>query len=347
MHDIWNTMGTWLAEGKSIAMARVLQTWGSAPRRPGAAMIVDADGNVAGSVSGGCIEGAVIEEALSVLKSGTPRKISFGVDDEKAWTVGLSCGGEVAVWVEPHWIYTGRAGDAEAWGAVETAVHKKRPVVVATRLDAAAPTHLVVDPDREAVGSWEGSLEAVLSGAREAYARRTSLVMQVEDADVFYHVMPRPDSLLIVGAGHIAVHLVAIAKELGFDCVVIDPRKIFANNLRFPVPPDRMHTCWPEEVMPEMDLHGDTYAVLLTHDPKIDDPALHVLLRSPVAYIGALGSRKTHTKRSERLRESGFTKEEIGRIRGPVGVSIGAASPAEIAVSIMAEIIATKRKRAG
>jgi xanthine dehydrogenase accessory factor len=310
-------------------------------------MIVDADGNVAGSVSGGCIEGAVIDEALRVLKTGMPHKVSFGVDDEKAWTVGLSCGGEVSVWVEPHWMCTGRAGDAEAWGAVETAVHKKRPVVMATRLDAAAPSHLAVDPEREAVGSWEGSLEAVLAGARESYKRRTSVVMKVEDADVFYHVMPRPDLLLIVGAGHIAVHLVSIAKELGFECVVIDPRRIFANNLRFPVPPDRMLTGWPEEVMPEIDLHNDTYSVLLTHDPKIDDSALHILLRSPVVYVGALGSRKTHTKRRERLQESGFDKEEISRIRGPVGLSIGAASPAEIAVSIMAEIIATKRKRAG
>jgi len=310
-------------------------------------MIVDSEGNVAGSVSGGCIEGAVIEEALGVLKSGVPRKVIFGVDDEKAWTVGLSCGGEISVWVEPHWINTGRAGDAEAWGAVETAIHKNRPVVVATRLDAALPAHLAVDPESQAVGSWDGPLEAVLAGAQEAYAQRTSSVETIEDAEIFYHVMPRPDMLVIVGAGHIAVHLVAIAKELGFECVVIDPRKVFANNLRFPVTPDRMLTGWPEEVMPEMNFHDDSYAVLLTHDPKIDDPALHILLRSPVAYVGALGSRRTHTKRRERLEEMGFTKEEIGKIRGPVGLSIGAASPAEIAISIMAEIIATKRKRAG
>ena len=344
MQDVWNTLGNWLAEGRSIAMAHVLQTWGSAPRRPGATMIVDSAGNFAGSVSGGCIEGAVIEEAHQVLQAGTARKVSYGVADEKAWTMGLSCGGEVSVWIEPHWISTGRAGDAEAWGAVESAVHRNRPAILVTRLDEGAPSHLVVDPEHDAIGSWEQSLDAVLASALDAYDNRTSTVRKIDGMEVFFHVLPRPDSLVVIGAGHITVHLVAIARELGFEIAVIDPRKTFASNLRFRVEPNQLLVGWPDEILSGFDLHADTYAVLLTHDPKIDDPALHLLLRSPVAYIGALGSRKTHEERCRRLAEKGLGEKAIGRIRGPVGLNIGATNPSEIAISILAEIVTEKRK---
>jgi xanthine dehydrogenase accessory factor len=179
--------------------------------------------------------------------------------------------------------------------------------------------------------------------AREAYDQREPEVVELAGGEVFVQVFPRRDQLLIIGAGHITIPLVQYAAALDFETVVVDPRKVFASTERFPVAPDHLIPEWPQEALARRSLNEDTYALLLTHDPKIDDPALLLLLKSPVRYIGALGSRRTHAKRCGRLREAGFDEAAISRIKGPAGLDIGAESPAEMALSMIAEAIAAKR----
>ncbi len=344
MQDIWNQVVEWTQAGRAFALARVIQTWGSAPRSTGAAMIVGEDMQVAGSVSGGCIEGAVIEEAQQVLESGKAKQLSYGIDDEKAWSVGLSCGGEVEVLVERHLAFAEEASRS-VWEALQEAVEQNQPVILLTRLQPVENPHLLVYPDGSPVGDWAGLQEEAVSVALESYAQRRNQVVELAQGAVFVQVFPRQDQLLIIGAGHIAIPLVQFAHALDFATTVIDPRRVFATPERFEVPPRELISQWPGQALSGRELSEDTYAVLLTHDPKIDDEALHLLLKAPVAYIGALGSRKTQAKRVERLREAGFSAEEIGRIKGPAGLDIRAKAPAEIALSIMAEVIAAKRSR--
>ncbi|MBI2505829.1 MAG: XdhC family protein [Candidatus Latescibacteria bacterium] len=341
MQDIWDELLQWTSAGRPLALARVIQTWGSSPRGVGAAMIVGEDLQVAGSVSGGCIEGAVIEEALQVLKTGVPRKVSYGVEDEKAWSVGLSCGGQVTVFVERHLANAAPA----VWQALQEAVQQNQPTILLTQLEPAVEPHLLVYPDGRLGGAWgQGQGEAV-AAALEAYSQRLNQVVEIAGKQVFVQVFPRRDRLLIIGAVHITIPLVAFARTLDFETTVVDPRQVFATPERFALPPHHLVSQWPGQALSAWEFDDDTYAVLLTHDPKIDDEALHILLRQPVAYIGALGSRKTHAKRCERLREAGFGQEEITRIKGPAGLDIGARTPAEIALSIMAQITAVRRAR--
>ena len=341
MKDIWKDMEAWAGQGGPFVLARVVQTWRSAPRQAGAAMIVGPDMRHAGSVSGGCIEASVMEEAQLVLQSGQPKTVTFGVDNELAWSVGLSCGGEVSVYVEQHPSVT----DPETWEALRTAVNSNRPVILLTRLSDQQTDHLLVNPDGTLHGDWASLNASAVEAALDAYQHRKNVVVELEDQRIFIQVLPRKDRLVIIGAGHLSVHLVQLAHLQGFETVVIEPRSAFANPERFDVQPDRIIAEWPQRALEDVDLNEDTYTVLLTHDPKIDDPALHIFLKNPVAYVGALGSRKTHAGRCDRLREHGFTEEQIKKVRGPVGLDIGAKVPAEIALSIMAEIIAAKRIR--
>ncbi len=345
MEDIWSEILRWTAAGNPFAIARVVRTWGSAPRKAGAAMIVGEDMQVAGSVSGGCIEGAVIGESLRILKSGIPKRLTYGVDDETAWSVGLSCGGEVTVFVEKHPYFSEPSGAQSAWTALESAVQQKEPAILLTHLEPAEEPHLVVTLNGATVGNWGALSEPAVGLAMDAYKQRLNQVVEVEGRPVFVQVFPRRDQLLIIGAGHITLPLVYFAHALDFETAVIDPRQVFATPDRFEKPPHHLFSAWPQEVLAGWDLTEDTYAVLLTHDPKIDDEALHILLRAPLAYIGALGSRKTHAKRCERLRQNGFGEEDIARVKGPAGLDIKADSPAEIALSIMAQVVAAKRDR--
>lgn len=345
MEDIWSQFSGWKAAGKPFALARVVKTWGSAPRKAGAAMIVGEDLQVAGSVSAGCVEGAVIEESRQILKSGTPKRLTFGVDDKTAWSVGLSCGGELTVLVEGHPTISERSGGRSAWASLVSAVQQKEPAILLTHLEPAEEPHLLVYTNGNTVGNWGALGDRAVDAALDAYSQRLNQVVEVEGRPVFVQVFPRRDQLLIIGAGHISIPLVHFAHALDFETVVIDPRKVFANQDRFETPPHQLLSAWPQEVLDAEDLTGDTYAVLLTHDPKIDDQALHIMLRSTLPYIGALGSRKTHASRCERLRRSGFSEEDIARVKGPAGLDIKADSPAEIALSIMAEVVAAKRDR--
>ena len=229
----------------------------------------------------------------------------------------------------------------EAWKQLAVARAANLPGIFLTHTLDTGTSHQFLDPaDRNA---WADLPDHEQVQCEEAYRARESRPVECAAGKGFAHVLPRKDQLLIVGAAHIAVSLVRQARLFGFEITVIDPRGVFAAENRFPVPPDHLHIVWPQEIFPDLDLHEDTYAVLLTHDPKIDDPATHALLKSKVKYIGALGSQKTQAKRRARLEGAGFAKEDISRIHGPIGLPIGAATPDEIALSVMAEIIQVKR----
>ena len=309
----------WHRAGKGAALCTVVQTWGSAPRRVGSQLVVSGLGEIQGSVSGGCVEGAVIVEALEALDDGKHRLLEFGVSDDDAFAVGLACGGTIRVLVEP----------------VGSVLPED---VLAELVEARANRQAVaVEADLE-----EGARRIVHDGYAERFRMDRSGFE--EDERVFVTIHNPPLRMLIVGAVHIAQALVPIARVAGYDPVLIDPRETFGSQERFPG--ETIVNEWPDEGVRAFGLDARTALVLLTHDPKLDDPALTEALRSDVFYIGALGSTRTHAKRVERLTEEGFAEAEIARIHGPVGLDIGAANPGEIAVSIMAEITQVLRRGA-
>lgn len=332
MRDVLPTLLAWAEEGHRFATATVTQTWGSSPRPLGSVMGVREDGLICGSVSGGCVEGTVIEEAKTAMVYGGAREMTFaGLSEASVWEVGLSCGGKIQVWIEP----CPDTLNPPAWQALVDGFSQDRPFVVASGLQ----------PHERAIWSPGDEVRSALDeAAHEAYGRRASAEVEVEGKRYFLNVVTHRERLLIVGAVHIAVPLVKFARELGFETVVIDPRGQFTNEERFPDAPDRMIAEWPQKALSELGLNEETYAVVLTHDPKIDDVALAELLRSPAPYIGALGSRVTQAKRREDLLAQGFTEDDLKRIHGPIGLDIGARSPEEIAVSIMAEIVQVRRR---
>ncbi|MEQ5868794.1 XdhC family protein [Sagittula sp. NFXS13] len=314
----------WHKAGKGAVVATVVETWGSAPRRVGSQLAISGDGVIEGSVSGGCVEGAVIVEALEALSDGDARELEFGVSDDDAFAVGLACGGTIRVLVEP-------VGKVLPEGLLEelcAARAERRPVAYMADLASGA---------RALIGQGE---------ATEALNQRFRMDRSGfdEGSRIFIGVHNPPLRLVVVGAVHIAQALVPMARIAGYDPIIIDPRETFGSEARFPG--EKILNDWPDEAVEAAGLDSRTALVLLTHDPKLDDPALEKALRSEVFYIGALGSTRTHGKRETRLEAAGFTAEEIGRIHGPVGLDIGAAGPAEIAVSIIAEMTRVLRKGA-
>lgn len=308
----------WHLAGRGAALATVVETWGSAPRRVGSQLAVSGTGEMAGSVSGGCVEGAVVTEALEALEDGAPRMLEFGVSDGDAFAVGLACGGTIRVLVQP-------VGEAFAPDLLQE--------LVTARADRVAAA-VISDP--------EGRVAEV---TQQGYPERFRLDRSgFEEDGRFVAVHNPPLRLAVVGAVHIAQTLVPMARATGFDPVVIDPRDSFASPDRFP--DTRILSDWPDEAVAEIGLDARTALVLLTHDPKLDDPALEAALAGTCFYIGALGSSRTHAKRLDRMREKGFDEGALARIHGPVGLDIGAANPAEIAVSILAEMVQVLRKGA-
>jgi len=329
MRDVLPTLESWIAEGRRFATATVTQTWGSSPRPIGAVMGIRDDGVVIGSVSGGCVENAVIEEALIALQSGKPKELVFeAIGEDAIWDVGLSCGGKIQVWVEPDPVHR----TSDIWSEMTTRVHQDLPIVMITDLDSGD------------VSLWQPGNHELISGLQAAYDSRRSQQLDADGRRLFLAVYPARERALIVGSVHIAVPLVKYLKELGFETIVVDPRSGFATPERFPIAPDRILAEWPDTAIPKISITESTYVVVLTHDPKIDDVALAMLLREPVAYIGALGSRVTQAKRRETLLSQGFTDAEVDRIHGPIGLNIGAKTPEEIALSIAAEIVQVRRR---
>ncbi len=310
---------TWHKAGTGAALATVVQTWGSAPRRVGAQLVIAADGAMEGSVSGGCVEGAVMVEAMDAIADGQSLMLEYGVSDDDAFAVGLACGGTIRVWVEP----IGAGMPVEMLEAL-----------VAHRASRQAAAYVV--------NTATGARELVTDGHAARFAADRSGFE--EDGATFVAIHNPPLRLAVVGAVHIAQALVPMARIAGFDPVLIDPRGAFGSEARFPG--ETILDNWPDEALEAYGLDARTALVLLTHDPKLDDPALHIALRSPCFYIGALGSTRTHAKRVDRLTADGFSAEEIGRIHAPVGLDIGAASPAEIAVSILSQMLHVLRRGA-
>lgn len=308
----------WHRTGRGAALATVVQTWGSAPRRVGAQMVVSGDGQIEGSVSGGCVEGAVLVEAMEAIEKGEGTLLEFGVSDGDAFAVGLACGGTIKVLVEP----VGSVLDEDVLSALVQARENRQPVAYVANSETGG-----------------GSL--FTEGFEERFRTDRS---GVEEDGRFVAIHNPPLRLVVVGAVHIAQALVPMARIAGFDPVVVDPRSAFGSSERFPG--ETIIDDWPDEAMQVIGLDTRTALVLLTHDPKLDDPALHIGLTSKAFYIGALGSTRTHAKRVERLVGAEFTAGDIARIHGPIGLDIGAASPSEIAVSILGEILSVLRKGA-
>jgi xanthine dehydrogenase accessory factor len=341
MLDILSTLDTWQQEAdRPLALATVVATWGSSPRQPGAKMgIRPGDGDDApamiGSVSGGCVEAAVISEALEALADGRQRLLDFGVSDDTAWDVGLACGGKIAVFVEPL--------DRGWWAVAAAFVRADRGLRTAMPLSwEVAGLKVAVDDAGEIVYA-SPSLSSALRDdlANAARAAHTSGRTLIEGMDTFVDVYtPRP-RLIIVGGAHVAMALKDFAHRLGFRVALIDPRRAFATPERFPDVELIAHE-YPDKALPKIGLTAQTYLAILTHDPKIDDPALRAALPSPVAYIGILSSRKTHEKRVERLVKAGVDPDSLKRVRVPIGIPIGAHTPEEIALCIMAEIVGVR-----
>jgi xanthine dehydrogenase accessory factor len=306
----------WHREGKGAALATVVETWGSAPRRVGSQLAISGAGEIEGSVSGGCVEGAVVAEAIDAIEEGKPVLLEYGVSDGDAFAVGLACGGTIRVLVEP----IGSVMPEQVLEDLTIARDGRVPVAYVTGMKA---ERMLVQE------GYEDRFRMDRSGFEE-------------DGETFVAIHNPPLRLIIVGAVHIAQALVPMARIAGYDPLLIDPRESFASAERFPG--ETVLHEWPDEGVRAFGLDQRTALVLLTHDPKLDDPALEEALRSDVFYIGALGSTRTHAKRVERMKERGLSDEQIARIHGPIGLDIGAAGPSEIAVAILAQMTQVLRQ---
>jgi len=313
MHELFQfypQLDKWQSQNKGIAIATVTATWGSAPRRPGAIMAITDDMQMIGSVSAGCVESAVIEEAQAVIKSQHPKALHYGITDEIALDVGLACGGEINIYLQPYpqelhaqiadYI---QAEQAFSWHSIET----------------------------------ENSFQQFLSTETINYPVS---VIKTDDASttVIQKISP-PLNLIIVGGNHIAVALSQLAKVMGYGVILIDPRMAFATKERFQQV-DHILNDYPHRVFPQININSSTAIAILAHDPKIDDIALELALQSSAFYVGALGGRKTQHIRRERLKQMGLSSQQIERLHAPIGLSIGAETPEQIALSILAEIVA-------
>ncbi len=337
MRDLLSDFDRLMAAGATPGRAVVTSVWGSAPRPEGACLLATADGRLAGSVSGGCVEAATATEVAEAIRRGTPKLITFGVSDETAWEVGLSCGGTIKVFVEPS-----------VRREILEAARGPGGVVVATVIEGeGAGSALVVRDDGSESGSLPAGIDRAAVGdtARRALAaaasRTTELPAAGGTAKIFLEVFPRRPTLVIFGGVHIAAALVPLAKALGYRTVVADGREAFLSRERFPEA-DELVLGWPEEAFARVGIDSATYVCLLSHDPKFDEPAMEIALRSKAAYVGAIGSRKTQALRRARLRAAGFTDAELSRLRGPIGLDLGGRQPVETALAILSEITAAR-----
>jgi xanthine dehydrogenase accessory factor len=324
--DALHAARTWLERDGRVAVATVVHTWGSAPVDVGGQLVVAADGSFQGSVSGGCIEGEVIAEAEEILDHGQPKTLAFGVADETAWSVGLPCGGQVRVFLER---LDRSSGGLDLVNRALQARDGRSGLVIRTRL---------ADGQRQV---FERNTPGLPEDIEGRFRSGESKLLDTPEGDVFVHALLPPARIVVIGATHISQIVCEIARLANYEIMVVDPRTAFATGDRFRGV--AMRTEWPQDALPQIGLDPYTALLVLAHVSHIDDEALKVALRSECRYIGALGSHRNHSKRTERLRAAGFTETEIARIKNPIGLEIGARSPAEIAVSIMAEVILAVR----
>ncbi len=345
MRDIVDGIASWRAEGVRFAVATVVQTWKSAPRQPGAAMAVAENGDVLGSVSGGCVEGAVYEVAREVLESGEARLVNYGVSDGDAIEVGLTCGGIIDIFVQSM--------DVKAYPElpdVLAAVDAGKPIAVASVISGAPELggHLVVVPDGATGALGSVGLDVAVTEQAQGMLRHGSTGVirlgsngeqRMEEVSLFVQSFAPPPRMLVFGAIDFAVAVARIGKFLGYHVTVCDARPVFATAKRFP-DADELVVKWPHKFLAEIDVDEQTVICVLTHDPKFDVPLLERALKTPAGYIGAMGSRRTHEDRLQRLRELGVSDESLKRLCSPIGLDLGARTPEETAVAIAAEIIA-------
>ncbi len=359
MKELLEDLERWRVAGKRAALARVVDMKGSGPRDPGAAMAVNEDGEVVGSVSGGCVEGAVLTESLSVLRKGEPRLVSYGIADEDAFSVGLTCGGTIHIFIDPP---------DETGEAIQEALRTGEPAALATVIDGPGPGvpgvpvkvggKLLVRPDAEPIGTLGdpdldrvvtrdalGELEVGRTGMRHygphGEARRE------EGVAIFIESFAPPPRMVIFGAIDFTAALARVGKVLGYHVTVCDARPVFATPARFPMA-DEVVVDWPDRYLAGVGagLGPRDVVCVLTHDPKFDVPAIQAALGTKVGYLGAMGSRRTHGQRVERLREAGVDESGLARVMAPIGLDIGARTPEETAVAICAEVIALRTSRA-
>ncbi|MFF8994748.1 XdhC family protein [Streptomyces sp. NPDC014983] len=356
MRDIAEGLSSWSASGRRFAVATVVRTWKSAPRQAGSSLAVAEDGEVIGSVSGGCVEGAVYELASEVLETGEPALVTYGVSDDDALAVGLTCGGIIEILVRPA-----GAGRFPGLPGVLEAIGTGRPVAVVSPLPdegggaepdpTAAPTgQMIVTPSGAEGTLGDARLDsAVTERARGLLARGSTAVVRMgrageerrDDIAVFVESFAPPPRMLVFGAIDFASAVARIGKFLGYHVTVCDARPVFATRRRFP-DADELVVDWPHRYLESTDVDENTVICVLTHDPKFDVPLLQRALRTPARYIGAMGSRRTHEDRLRRLREEGMSEAELARLSSPIGLDLGARTPEETAVAIMAEIIALR-----
>ncbi|HVM13049.1 MAG TPA: XdhC/CoxI family protein [Egibacteraceae bacterium] len=344
MKEILEQLVSWRSAGTPVALARVTGVSRSAPRQPGAAMAVAADGEVAGSVSGGCVEGAVYELGQQVLTSGEPVKVTYGISDDDAFAVGLTCGGELDVFVQP---LAGIPGFDRLAAAVEAGDPAALATVVHTGLRGTPGATAVVTPDTvEGTLGTDGLDVAVVDDARGMLEQgQTGLrrygpdgQRRVDDLAVFVQSFAPPPRMLVFGAIDFAAAVARMGVFLGYRVTVCDARELFATRSRFP-DAHEIVVDWPHRFLQRTPVDARTVICVLTHDPKFDVPVLEVALRTNAAYVGAMGSRRTHADRLARLRERGLAEAELERLRSPIGLDIGARTPEETAVSIAAELV--------
>jgi xanthine dehydrogenase accessory factor len=347
MHDVIDDVERWAAAGERFALATVVGTWRSAPRQPGAAMAMAGDGEPVGSVSGGCVEGAVYELSQEVLASGEPVFQRYGVSDDDAFAVGLTCGGIIDIFVE--------AVDAATFPeilSVVSSVRDHEPVAVATVIDGPGDigAHLVVWNDRSTGGLGSARLDAaVTDDVRGMLDHGATGVLRIgpdgerrqDELSVFVQSFAPAPQMLVFGAIDFAAAVARVGKFLGYRVTVCDARGVFATRKRFP-DADEVVVEWPHRFLEKANVDARTVICVLTHDPKFDVPLLEAALKTDAAYIGAMGSRRTHDDRLARLRDEGVSETSLARIASPIGLDIGARTPEETAVSIAAEIVALR-----
>ncbi|GAA4763744.1 XdhC/CoxI family protein [Streptomyces sanyensis] len=357
MLDIAEELDRWVGQGRSFAVATVVAVGGSAPRQPGAALAVDSEGTAVGSVSGGCVEGAVYELCTQALSDGRTVLERFGYSDEDAFAIGLTCGGVIDILVVP--VRPDDPGRA-VYAAALAAAARGEAAALARIADGPpdlAGRALLVRPDGTHEGTLGGHPELDRTAAAETAAlldagRTGTLVIGEEGSRcgrpltlLVESSVPAP-RMIVFGAIDFAAALVRVGRFLGYHVTVCDARPVFATRARFPEA-DEVVVEWPHRYLASTGVDGRTVLCVLTHDAKFDVPLLEAALRLPVAYVGAMGSRRTHEDRNRRLREAGVTELELARLRSPIGLDLGARTPEETALSIGAEIVASRRGGSG
>ena len=346
MFDIVEEVAPWCADQVEFAIATVTRTWSSAPRMVGAAMALSAHGEVIGSVSGGCVEGAVLEVCQEVLRTGVSAQVKYGVSNEDAFDVGLTCGGTIELFVRRV-----SKSDFPEFETIIELVRSKRAFSIATELTESGdhPYGLfigdqILGPLDQASSNLKHSLQREIQGLTEAGKSKSIHVgnqgeLDKDELTFFVNVFNAPAHMMVFGAIDFAAAVAGIGKFLGYYVTVCDARETFATKKRFPAA-DEVVVDWPHRYLERTEINSRTVICVLTHDPKFDIPALKIALRSNATYVGAMGSHRTHMDRLERLREAGMSQSELDRLRSPIGLDLNAHTPEETAVAIAAEIVA-------